>query len=134
MDKKEQAIALRGQKYNCCQAVVCCFADEVGANKEILFKASEAFGMGMGCMEGTCGALSAGVILAGYKNSDGNLKDPATKADTYKLSTEMIKRFQEKTGGTVCRDLKGIETGKMLCSCPDCIRCGVEVIEEVLGL
>lgn len=134
MNKKELATAYHNQKYNCCQSVVCCFADEIGADKETLFKAGEAFGLGMGGMEGTCGALSAGVMLAGFKNSDGNLADPATKADTYKLSREMVKRFQEKTGGTVCKDLKGIETGKMLCPCPDCIRYGVEVIEEVLGL
>lgn len=134
MTKKELAIANHDKKYNCCQAVACAFADEVGADQETLFKAGEAFGLGMGGMEATCGALSGAVMLAGYKNSDGNLEDPATKADTYKLSREMVKRFQEKTGSTVCKELKGVETGKMLCSCPDCIRCGVEVVEEVLGL
>lgn len=134
MDKKELAISYHDQKYNCCQAVVCSFANETGIDKETLFKAGEAFGLGMGGMEGTCGALSAGVMLAGFKNSDGNLSDPATKAATYKLSREMVKRFQEKTGSTVCKELKGIETGKVLCSCPDCIKCGVEVVEEVLGL
>lgn len=134
MNKKELAIANHDNKYNCCQAVVCAFADEVGADREALFKAGEAFGLGMGGMEGTCGALSGAVMLAGYKNSDGNLENPTTKADTYKLSREIVKKFKEKTGSTICRELKGIETGKILCSCPDCIRCGVEVAEEVLGL
>lgn len=134
MNKKELAIANHDKKYNCCQAVACAFADEVGADAETLFKACEAFGLGMGGMEATCGALSGAVMLAGYKNSDGNLDAPATKADTYRLSREMVKKFQEKTGSTVCKELKGVETGKMLCSCPDCIRCGVEVVEEVLGL
>lgn len=134
MNKKELAIANHDKKYNCCQAVACAFADEVGADAETLFKAGEAFGLGMGGMEATCGALSGAVMLAGYKNSDGNLDAPATKADTYRLSREMVKKFQEKTGSTVCKELKGVETGKMLCSCLDCIRCGVEVVEEVLGL
>ena len=84
--------------------------------------------------EATCGALSGAVMLAGFKNSDGKLDDPGTKADTYKLSKEMVERFQEKAGSTVCKELKGIETGKVLCSCPDCIRCGVEVVQEVLEL
>lgn len=134
MNKKELAIAYHDQKYNCCQAVVCAFAKEVGADQETLFKAGEAFGLGMGGMEATCGALSGAVMLAGYKNSDGNLENPTTKADTYKLSREIVKKFKEKTGSTICRELKGIETGKILCSCPDCIKCGVEVAEEVLGL
>ena len=134
MDKKEKAIELHDKKYNCCQAVACAFADEIGVDMETLFKAGEAFGLGMGGTEATCGALSGAVMLAGFKNSDGKLDDPGTKADTYKLSKEMVARFQEKTGSTVCKELKGIETGKVLCSCPDCIRCGVEVVEEVLGL
>lgn len=134
MTKKELAIANHDRKFNCAQAVACSFAEEVGVEEKALFQAAEGFGLGMGGMQATCGALSGAVMLAGFKNSDGKLDDPATKADTYKLSKEMVKRFQEKTGSTVCKELKGTETGKMLCSCPDCIRCGVEVVQEVLGL
>lgn len=134
MDKKELAIALHDKKYNCCQAVACAFCEEIGMDEQTLFKIGEGFGLGMGCMEGTCGALSGAIMLAGLKNSDGNTDAPATKADTYKLSRELLLKFQEKTGSTVCKELKGIETGKMLCSCPDCIRMGVEVVQEVLGL
>ena len=85
-------------------------------------------------MNGTCGALSGALLLAGFKNSDGNIDAPATKADTYKLSREIFAKFEEKCGSTICRELKGLDTGKMLCSCPDCITNGVEVVEEVLKL
>lgn len=134
MDKKELAIALHDRKFNCCQAVACAFAQEAGVDVATLFKAGEGFGLGMGCMDGTCGALSGAILVAGFLNSDGNIDAPATKADTYKLSKEMLNRFREKCGSTVCRELKGVDTGKMLCSCPDCIKNGVEVVEEVLGL
>lgn len=134
MDKKELAIELHKNKFNCCQSVVCAFSREVNVDEQILFRAGEAFGLGMGCMECTCGALSGAMLLAGFKNSDGNLDSPATKAETYKLTKEMVVRFKEKTGSCVCKELKGIETGKLLCSCPDCIRYGVEVAQEVLGL
>ena len=134
MNKKELAIAKHDIKFNCAQAVACSFAEEVGVPEEILFKANEGFGLGMGGMEGICGALSGAVMLAGFKNSDGNLTNPGTKTDTYKLSKEMVTSFEEKTGSTICKQLKGIETGKVLCSCPDCICKGVEVVEEILGL
>ena len=134
MTKKEKAIELHDKRFNCCQAVACAFCDESGIDEQILFKPGEGFGLGMGCMEGTCGALSGAIMLAGLKNSDGNVDAPATKADTYKLSKELLNRFQEKTGSTVCKELKGVETGKMLCSCPDCIRAAVETVEEVLVL
>lgn len=134
MNRKELAISLHDKKYNCCQAVACTFADEIGVDKETLFKAGEAFGLGMGCMGGTCGAVAGAVMLAGFKNSDGNLEAPATKADTYKLSKEILKSFEAKNGSTICGELKGINTGKVLRSCPDCIMDAVEIAERVLQL
>lgn len=134
MNKKELAISLHDQKYNCCQAVACTFADEIGVDKKTLFKAGEAFGLGMGCMGGTCGAIAGAVMLAGFKNSDGNLDAPGTKADTYKLSKEILKSFEAKNGSTICGELKGINTGKVLRSCPDCIMDAVEIAERVLKL
>lgn len=134
MDKKELAIALHDKKFNCCQAVACAFAEEVGVEEQVLFQAGEGFGLGMGCMDGTCGALSGAVMLAGFKNSDGNIDAPATKASTYQLSKQLLGAFKEKCGSTICRELKGVDTGKVLCTCPDCICNGVEVVQEVLGL
>ena len=134
MNKKELAIALHDKKFNCCQAVACAFAEEIGVEEQVLFKAGEGFGLGMGCMEGTCGALSGAIMLAGFKNSDGNTENPGTKASTYQLSKQLFCAFQEKCGSTICRELKGVDTGKVLCTCPDCICNGVEVVQEVLGL
>lgn len=98
------------------------------------FKIGEGFGLGMGGMENTCGALSGAIMLAGLKNSDGDLDHPKTKAGTYRISRELTEAFKEKTGALVCRDLKGIDTGKVLCSCPKCIDSAVQIVEEILGL
>ena len=132
MTKKELAIAYHNQKYNCAQAVAMAFAEEAGIDKELLFKVCEGCGIGMGGMEGTCGAVTGAVILAGLKNSDGNFENPGTKAATYQLSREIVKQFREKNGTSICGELKGIETGKVLRSCPDCIMDAVEIVEDVL--
>lgn len=134
MTKKELAISLHDRKFNCCQSVACAFAKELGVDEEILFKAGEGFGLGMGGMEGTCGAVAGAILAAGFKNSDGCLDDPKTKADTYKLTKEITKRFLEKNGSLTCKTLKGVDTGKVLRSCPGCIEDGVELVQEVLGL
>ena len=133
MDKKELANALHEKKYNCAQAVACAFAEEVGVDMETLFKACEGLGLGMGCMEGTCGAISGAVMLAGFLNSDGNLDEPGTKANTYQLSKKIVQAFKEKNGATKCGDLKGIDTGTVLRSCPGCIEDAVEFVEEILN-
>ena len=80
------------------------------------------------------GALSGAVMLAGFRQSDGNLEDPSTKAKTYQYTKQMVQAFQSKAGSTSCKELKGIETGKVLHSCPDCIMDCVEIVQEVLGL
>ncbi len=134
MTKKELAIANHNKKYNCAQSVACAFCEEAGVEETVLFQACEGLGLGMGCMECTCGALSGAVVLAGFKNSDGCTGNPGTKAATYRLASQLVQRFKEKTGSTVCRELKGIDTGKALYSCPDCIKAGVETVQEVLGL
>lgn len=134
MTKKEEAIALHDKKYNCAQAVACAFAKEVNVDIGTLFKACEGFGLGMGGACGTCGAVSGAVMLAGFINSDGALDAPQTKADTYRLSKEITKRFEEKNGSLVCKDLKGIETGTVLRSCPGCIEDAIEIVQEVLHL
>lgn len=134
MDKKELALKLHGCRYNCAQAVACAFSEEIGVEERVIFRACEGFGLGMGSMEGNCGALTGAIMLAGWKKSDGNLEAPASKAATYRLAKEMTERFREKAGATVCRDLKGVDTGTVLCSCRDCVRIGAEVAEEVLGL
>lgn len=134
MTKKEQAVALHNQRYNCCQAVACAFAEEAGIPLEVLFKAGEGFGLGMGCMECTCGAVSGAIMLAGFMRSDGNTDAPATKAETYRLSKEIVGKFTAKNGSMICKELKGVETGRMLRSCQGCIEDAVELVQEVLGL
>ena len=132
MKRTELADQLHDKKYNCCQAVLCAWADKTGVDTQTLFRVGEGFGLGMGCMDGTCGALSGAIALAGLDNSDGDLNAPKTKASTMKLSREMLALFQERCGGTICRDLKGVDTGKMLTSCQDCIRIACEIAGEVL--
>ena len=37
------------------------------------------------------------------------------------------------SGAVVCRELKGLDTGTVLCSCDDCVRNAVEAWQEVMG-
>lgn len=134
MTKKELAIALHDKGYNCAQAVVCAFKDELGIDEEILFKAAEGFGLGMGCMNGTCGAVSGAVMAAGFHNSTANFDGPKSKMDTYKLSKEILESFEKKNSSSICRELKGVDTGTILRSCPGCIEDAVDLVEKVLKL
>ena len=133
MEKRvEKALENRGKGYNCCQAVACAYCDLVGMDEQTMFRVAEGFGAGMGDMEGTCGAVAGTVLLAGLKNSDGNLASPGTKGSTYRFTKKILKEFREKNGSAVCKDLKGMESGKMLCSCEECVADAAALAEEVL--
>ena len=132
MSKAEQAVALQSNGYNCAQAVACVFADEVNVPKELLFRATEGFGAGAGTMEGICGALSASIMLAGLKNSSAALDKPNSKGSTMKLSRQLMTEFKQDVGALICREIKGVGTGKVLCACPDCVRNGVRLTEKIV--
>ena len=128
----EQTIERHDKGYNCAQAVACTYCDLVGMDEETMFKVTEGFGAGQGSMTGTCGALAGACALAGMKRSTGNLQTPDSKAATYKLSREIMNSFKEQNGSVICKELKGVETGKVLRSCPDCIKDAARLAEEIL--
>lgn len=130
--RQEEAIETRKKGYNCAQAVACVFDDQVDLDRETLFKLTEGFGTGMATMDGTCGAVTAACMLAGFVKSSGNLDKPDSKVETAKLSREILNRFKERNQTVTCRELKGIGTGKVLRSCPDCICDAIEILEEVV--
>lgn len=132
-EKQKTAAQLHGSGYNCAQAVACAFSGELGFDEETVFRMAEGFGLGMGGMQCTCGAISGAVMVAGMLNSKPEMEG-RSKASTYKLSRDIPARFLEKNGSVICGELKGVNTGKVLRSCPGCIDDAVEIAEEVLGL
>ena len=109
---------------NCAQAVTLAFADKLPLPEETLKKLTAGYGGGMGCMEATCGALVGAVLVEGLL-TDGHATGRYAKAT--------LTRFRERCGATVCKDLKGVETGKVLCPCNECVRSAVLAAGEALG-
>ena len=128
----EETINKHNKGYNCAQAVACTYADLVGIDEKTAFMLTEALGAGMGNMEGTCGAVSGACVLAGLKNSSGNLEKPDSKANTYKISREILSEFKNQNGSVICKELKGVGTGKPLRSCEDCIKDAANLAEKIL--
>lgn len=128
----EETIARHDKGYNCAQAVACTYCDLVGVDEETMFRMTEALGLGMGGMAGTCGAVTGACVLAGMKQSSGNLETPNSKAASYKLSREIVKQFEDKNKAIICKDLKGVETGKILRPCSDCIKDAAAIAEAIL--
>ena len=124
-----KALENHSKGYNCAQAVACAFSEKLGKDEKEIFEIMEAFGFGMGTM-GTCGAVSAMAAVVGMKESDGALDAPKTKKISYKVTKSLIGKFAEKNESVICRDIKGVDTGKVLRSCNGCIEDAAELLEE----
>lgn len=124
---------LHKKGFNCAQAVACTYCDLVGVSEVEAFRAMEGFGLGMGGMQGTCGALSGAVYLAGLKLSCANVDAPTSKGATYKVSKDILERFNAMNSSTTCFELKGVGTEHgVLRACPGCIEDACKIVEEVL--
>ena len=132
MAYKDQALEYHKQGYNCAQAVVCAFKDQFDLDEQTLFKLSEAFGLGMGNMEGTCGALSGALMVAGYLNSTGKLGSemPKSKAQTYQIDRTIAAQFLELNGSMLCKNLK--TKGPGFVPCDTCIARACDILEKEL--
>lgn len=105
--KSDQAKELFKKGYNCSQSVLGVFCEELGLDFDTAIKISSSFGGGMGRMREVCGTVSGMFMAAGlaFCTEENN------KAEQYKIVQELAKRFKEKNGSIICRELlEGVES------------------------
>ena len=104
---KEKAQELFKSGYNCSQAVLGAFCEELGMDIDTAMKIAVSFGGGMGRMREVCGTVSGMFLALGlaYWDKDGD------KSEHYKRVQELAKEFKDKNGSIICRELlEGIES------------------------
>ena len=140
-EKTEKAKELFKQGYNCSQAVLGVFCEEFGMDFETAIKIASSFGGGMGRMREVCGTVSGMFMAAGLAYCTGE----NNKAEQYKIVQELAKRFKDKNGSIICRELlQGVETSTSPTPsertetyykkrpCIDLVGDSVEIFEEFL--
>lgn len=91
---------------------------------DTLLQLTAGFAAGMGCMESTCGALIGAVLVAGALTGG---------TGTPRIAKQLLQAFQQTSGATICKDLKGVQTGTPAVQpVPDCVRNAVLALGSVL--
>lgn len=98
--------------YNCAQAVYMAFSDVTGMDEELSAAISSSFGGGFGRLREVCGAVSGMVMAAGVLYG-GDSKDNARKDIHYERVRLLIKKFKDRTGHYICRDLLALPEGEV---------------------
>ena len=104
MDKKQIAMDAMSKKFNCAQSVFVALSDEVGVSRETALKMAACFGGGMKCGE-VCGAVTGALMALGMKYGSCQENDLAGKQFEGQKGLEFIKKFKEKHGTILCREL-----------------------------
>lgn len=121
----QQAVEKKNTGYNCAQAVACTYCDLAGVDEETMKNITQAFAGGMGTMEASCGALTGAAIALGMIN-----KNPVKSMQNVRA---IMSAFKEQNGTVICKELKGIATGKVVRACSDCVYDAALFLEQQLG-
>lgn len=145
MNKKEKAIALFKDGYNCSQAVLLAFAEELGLDEKTALKLATPFGGGMGRLREVCGAFSGLLMVAGLKYAPADPKDQKAKAAHYALVQQLAEAFKKQNGSIICRELLGVNGAQAPVPqerteqyykkrpCADMVGSAAEILEKLLS-
>ncbi len=142
--KAEKAKKYFEEGYNCCQAVVLAFTNEMKINEAAALSIASSFGGGIGRLREVCGAVSGMCIVLGALYGYTSPLATTEKADHYKLIQDAAHKFEEKNGSIICRVLTGIDTGSHVPEtrnkeyyqkrpCGDLVYDAAEILETIIS-
>ncbi len=144
MSRVQDAVQTFKRGFSCSQAVLAAVSEPLGLDREKALKISQPFGGGMASMGLTCGAVTGAMLAIGLKHGRTRPEDEEAKQKTYRLVHEFLRRFQDRHGSIVCRELIGVdlsapdghklgaERGVFENLCPGFVAAAVEILEEIL--
>lgn len=144
MLKAEEAIALMKEGFHCSQAVLSVFAEELGLDQETALRISCGFGGGMGCLGGTCGAVTGAFMVISLKYGKTEPDDLQADAQTMGLIQTFDREFKALHKTTFCRELidydistpqgfaKAKESGVFADKCLKFVEDAVNILETIL--
>ena len=107
--RREKAMRLFSEGYNCAQSLFLAFEDVVHMDRKAAAVMSSSFGGGMGRLREVCGTVSGMFLVAGILYGYDDPKDYEGKKEHYARIQELAAAFEAQNGSIVCRELLGLE-------------------------
>ncbi len=129
------------EEFSCSQSVLSTLAPELGLDEKTALKIASAFGGGMMRHGEVCGAVTGALMVLGLKYGSSN---PDEEENVRDASQELMKRFKEKNGSLLCRELLGYhlivpeeseaakESGAFTKVCPLMVHNATTLAEEIM--
>ena len=137
--KKERALELFKENFNCAQSVLAAFCEELGLGADTALRLAGGFGGGLRCGE-VCGAVTGAAMVIGLRHGHCVPGDQAQKLLCNKKISEFMELYAATNGSCVCRELLGYDMRderarlanreKHFTVCPPLIASAVELLES----
>ncbi|MFZ0455912.1 MAG: C-GCAxxG-C-C family protein [Ignavibacteriaceae bacterium] len=144
-NKNETASEKFSSGYNCAQAVLYSFKDNINIEGNAALKMACGFGAGMGRKGEVCGAVTGGIMVIGAKYGRGANDEKTATEKTYTKTRELMDKFETRHGAIICRELLNgcdlsTEEGQMQfrnndlfnITCKKCVVNVVQILEDIL--
>jgi C_GCAxxG_C_C family probable redox protein len=112
MNRKEKAVHLFRQQFNCSQSVFTAYRQAGKMDEETALKLASVFGAGIACTgNGMCGAVTGALMAISMKHGRGDLKSAEEKEKTYSMGKKFMSDFAGRTGSCDCEKILGMNIG-----------------------
>ena len=131
--------------YNCAQSVLYAYCNDFQFDQNTALKLACGLGAGMGRKGEVCGAVTGGILVIGLKYGRGTQEDRTVTDDVYRMTRELIDKFEQRHSFCVCRNLLGgcnlvtddgqkyfRENDLLNKVCKECVRSVVEILEKIV--
>ena len=112
INRKEIALKLFNEKYNCAQSILIAYSDLVNIDKKMALKIASGFGGGIARLGKTCGTINAAVMLLSLKYGEEEKEDIESKTKTREIIRNFMLDFGKLHKSINCADLLTEENDK----------------------
>ncbi len=142
--KKNKAIELFKNNYNCSQVVLNAYAKNLGLSDELSLKIATPFGGGMARQQYVCGAVTGAYLILGLKYGKHLKEDNESKSKTYEMVHQFNTEFLKENDSLQCKEILGFdmntEEGKKEIEsrnlyevkCVKAIKTAIEIISKMI--
>jgi len=143
--KIEKALDTFRSGFNCAQAVLMAYTDQLKFDNSLALSISTGFGGGMGRLQETCGAVTGAFMVLGIHNCQKHTDNGDRKNKTYSMVQEYDKKFKSIHHTTNCKTLLGCdlktpegqkifnETNLVETVCEKCISDSIKILDELMN-
>jgi C_GCAxxG_C_C family probable redox protein len=146
INKQSRAAEEFDNGFNCAQAVLMAFREDLNLPGPLLLKLGAGFGGGMARQQLTCGVVTGAYMVIGLMLDAEGKTVPELKEEAKQQCLQFSAAFKQEHGSLICRDLLGYdmntEEGRMQIDtrhlyskvCNVCVRDSVRILERMKSL